>query len=128
MTVEYFSADSSTEALEQVLAVDPCPLLLVTTSGRVLVLRSGTTGTIAVEGLDAANEAQTDVLKAIGQAVWESYKGPLRDFYQPPTSGKKKPKAEDAPEAIPDEPEMDTPQETSDTSADSSVDITDPTE
>lgn len=128
LNVEYVSADSSTETLEKVIALEPCPLLLVTASGRVLVLRSGTTGTIAVEGVDSANEAQTDILKLIGQAAWETLKGQLKDFYQPPSSGKKKPKAEGEPVAIPDEPEMETVEATPDSPDESSVDNSEPSE
>jgi hypothetical protein len=104
LTVEYVRGESSSETLEKAVALDPCPLLLVTASGRVIVLSSGTTGTIAIEGVDSANDSQTEILASIGKAVYESFKGQLKDFYSAPSSGRKKPKPEPPIESVDEEP------------------------
>ena len=124
LSVEYHSAADSSATVEKVVALDPCPLLLVTTSGRVIVLGSGMAGVIAVEGVDSANETQADILQRIGQAAWETLKVPFKDFYEAPKSGRKKPKPEEVSEPISDE----SSEETSETPAETQVDISEPSE
>jgi hypothetical protein len=74
------------------VALDPCPLLLVTISGRVIVLALGKTGLIAVEGIDSPNETQADILRRIGEEAWNTLRASLSDFYEPPLTGRKRPK------------------------------------
>jgi hypothetical protein len=123
LIVKYVSGDSSSATVEEAVSLDPCPLVLVTASGRVLVLGSGLAGTIAVEGVDSANKTQTDILKQIGKAAWETLKVPFLEFYEAPTTGRKRPKAEPVVDPAIDEVAEEPVQ---DSSAD--VDITEPSE
>jgi hypothetical protein len=68
--------------------------MLITATGRVLVLRSGNTGTVALEAVGTPTDPQTAVLAQIGKASWEICKVPFKDFFTPPSSSRKKPKPE----------------------------------
>jgi len=124
LTVQYVSGETSSDTLTMAVALEPCPLLLVTISGRVIVLALGKTGTIAVEGIDSANEAQADVLKLIGKAAWETLRASLGDYYEPPLTGRKRPK----PEPIAETVIVDDSEPTADTPDESHVDNSEPTE
>jgi hypothetical protein len=104
----YVIGDGTIDALSKALALEECPLLFVTATGRVLVLRSGITGTVALEAVDTPTDLQTAVLALIGKSVWDRAKINASDFYERPVSSRKKPKP-DAEVVIPDEVEADDP-------------------
>jgi hypothetical protein len=90
----YVIGDETADALSKALALEECPLLFVAATGRVLVLRSGLTGAVALEAVDTPTDPQTEMLSAIGKALYEIAKVPFKDFYSAPLSGRKKPKPE----------------------------------
>jgi hypothetical protein len=101
---QYVIGDESSDALSKVLELEECPLLFVSATGRVLVLRSGLTGAVALEAVDTPTEPQTEILSSIGKALYEIAKVPFKDFYSAPSSGRKKPKPEPPIESFDEEP------------------------
>jgi hypothetical protein len=114
---EFVVADETADALTKALNLPECPLLAVTATGRVIVLRQGKAGTVAIEGVDEPNDIQLEVLVAIGKASYEASKVSFPEFYKPPTSGARKkvapvsleeePTSEDAPSDTPAETQVD---------------------
>jgi hypothetical protein len=98
----YVIGDDMSDALSKALALEECPLLFVSATGRVLVLRSGITGAVALEAVDTPTDLQTAVLALIGKSVWDRAKISASEFYERPASSRKKPKPEVTAE-IPDE-------------------------
>jgi hypothetical protein len=92
LAAHYVIGDETGDALSKALALDECPLLFVSATGRVLVLRSGISGSVALEAVDTPTDAQTAVLALIGKAVWETAKVNAPEFYERPVSSRKKPK------------------------------------
>jgi len=94
LVAHYVAGDGSAGALSMALSLEECPLLFVSATGRVIVLRSGIAGGVAIEGADTLTELQAAVLASIGKAVWETAKVSAPEFYERPVSTRKKPKTE----------------------------------
>lgn len=94
LVAHYVTGSDSADALSVALSLEECPLLFVSATGRVIVLRSGIAGSVAIEGVDTPTELQTAVLASIGKAVWDAAKVNAPEFYERPVTSRKKPKAE----------------------------------
>lgn len=93
----YVIGDETGDALSKALAVEECPLLFVSAIGRVLVLRSGDSGSVALEAVDTPTDLQTAVLTEIGKASYEICKVAFKDFPAPQVSSRKKLKPDPVP-------------------------------
>jgi hypothetical protein len=124
----YVIGDETGNALSKALALDECPLLFVTATGRVLVLRSGNTGTVALEAVGAPTDPQTAVLTEIGKASWEICKVPFKDFEYRPVSSRKKVKPDPVPDVEPVEVEIAAEEEIAADPVPDEVDSSEPTE
>ena len=98
--------DETDTALSKALALDECPLLFLAATNRVLVLRSGNSGSIAIEAVDTPTISQELVLAEIGKASYEICRVPFGLYETFRVSSRKKVKPDPVaiiePEAEPD--------------------------
>ena len=86
----YVIGDETATALSKALALEECPLLYVSATGHVLVLRLGDSGSVAIEAVDTPTDPQTAVLAEVGKASYEFARVAFRDFYEVPSGSRKK--------------------------------------
>jgi hypothetical protein len=99
----YVIGDETATALSKALSLEECPLLFVSATGHVLVLRLGNSGLVAIEAVDTPTDPQTAVLSEIGKASYDFDRVPFKDFHEVPSGSRKKVKPDPVPVVEPED-------------------------